>query len=85
MRSFTAAAKEQGRWEAICVDLDIAVEGHSRRDAESRLEAAVRSYIQKALQEEPEVTRQLLGRRSPLSVRVKFWAAALLSQENDLA
>jgi hypothetical protein len=71
---------DEGHWEAICVDLDIAVQGMSRQDVESRLESAIFSYVEEALKEEPDVARQLLNRRSPFSVRAKLWLVTQITQ-----
>lgn len=59
-------------WEAICVDLDIMVAGHSFTDARDRLHEAVSAYILAALQEDDATCTQLLNRRAPLRVRA-FW------------
>lgn len=75
-----AMGHDEGRWEAICVDLDIAVEGTSFRNVQSRLESAIRSYVEEALKEEPHIAQKLLNRRSPLRVRLRLWAATQLFQ-----
>ena len=66
------------RWEAICVDLDIAVEAASRTDVARALEEAVASYIDAALAEDdPKTIRRLLHRRAPYWVRWPImWSAA---------
>jgi hypothetical protein len=70
-----ARSDERG-WEAICVDLDIAVEADTFENARTVLMEAVKAYIEAALQEEPAVCRQLLSRRSPFHVRA-MWALRL--------
>lgn len=62
-----------GSWEAICVDLDIAVQGGTREDVMTRLEEVVGSYIEAALAEEPSVAKQLLARAAPWHVRATHW------------
>ena len=59
-------------WEAICVDLDIAVQGRSLDEVKSLLDRAIRTYLEDALVESPEVARQLLSRRAPFPVRAKL-------------
>lgn len=68
-----AHGSDTSGWEAICVDLDIAVEGRDFEDVRRRLEAAVRSYVADALQESPADRRRLLNRRAPLHVRLTCW------------
>lgn len=60
-------------WEAICLDLDIAVSAGSIREAKETLRAAVRDYIVAAMQEDEPHRSSLLARRAPLSVRLG-WA-----------
>lgn len=60
-------------WEALCVDLDIAVEGRSFDDVKHILESAIRSYCADALNESPKDRDRLLSRRAPLYVRLGCW------------
>jgi hypothetical protein len=60
-------------WEAICLDLDIAVTAGSIREAKETLRAAIRDYIVAAMQEDEPNRSALLARRAPLSVRLG-WA-----------
>lgn len=69
-----------GRWEAICVDFDIAVQGRSFEDVKRLLEGAVKTYIEDACAEEPRVARRLLGRKSPLSLRLRLMLAHWFNQ-----
>jgi len=67
----------EGDWEAICVDLDIAVQGESFDDVYRSLNVAVRDYIATTTEFSPEVRERLLGRRTPSWLRFwiqfKFW------------
>lgn len=65
-------------WQAICVDLDLAVQASSKRAAQKALEEAIISYIEDARAEAPEVARQLLARRAPWHVRAKLHLASVL-------
>lgn len=58
-----------GDWEAICVDLDLAVQGVSLADVRVQLNNMIADYVASAMEEEPTVCRQLLGRRAPWHVR----------------
>lgn len=59
-------------WEAICVDLDIAVQGRSLDEVRGLLAEAVETYVEDAQREAPAAAKRLLNRRAPWSVRVKF-------------
>jgi hypothetical protein len=66
-----------GAWEAICVDLDIAVQGDSFDEVRSLLTEAVTTYVEDAMKEEPQDARRLLNRRAPFWSQVKFAAVFL--------
>jgi predicted RNase H-like HicB family nuclease len=75
-----------GDWEAICVDLDIAVDGHSLEDVKARLYDAVKLYAESAIAEGGEAARDLLNRKAPIWVRLQLVAsflAHLLSGRRD--
>lgn len=57
-------------WEAICLDLDIAVTATSIAEAKRSLRAAVHDYIMAANEESEPHRTALLSRRAPLSVRL---------------
>ncbi|RXF75531.1 hypothetical protein [Hansschlegelia zhihuaiae] len=61
-----------GDIQAICVDLDIAVEARTFDEAKARLNQAIGEYIKSAMAESPEVAQQLLHRRAPLFLRLKL-------------
>lgn len=56
-------------WEAICVDLDIAVQGRSFDEVRSLLSSAIASYVADAAAESPRDALRLLTRRAPFHVR----------------
>jgi hypothetical protein len=62
-------------WTAICVDLDLAVEATSQREAIEKMEELGYSYIEDAFKEEPHVRDQLLNRSSPWQLRFSLWLA----------
>lgn len=57
-------------YEAICVDLDLAVHGRSMREVVSLLNKAVESYVDDAMKEDEATARRLLSRRAPWHVRL---------------
>jgi hypothetical protein len=61
-------------WEAICVDLDIAVQGNSLSDVHDLMGVAIQSYVDDATDEAPEQARRLLRRRAPWYVRLRLAA-----------
>lgn len=64
------------RWEAFCLDLDLAVQGRSYDQVHDALLKAITGYIEAALHEDEQTRNQLLNRRAPLSVRL-YWALRL--------
>jgi predicted RNase H-like HicB family nuclease len=66
------AEGRDGEWEAICLDLDIAVQGRSFEDVFRSLRKAIALYLQTIADLRPDERRLLLRRRTPLSVRLKF-------------
>ena len=68
-----------GDWEAICVDLDLSVQGASFEEVFQSLGKATTLYIN-SLRDLPEADQnRLLYRPAPLSVRLKFLGHALAS------
>lgn len=84
---YCAARGHEGHWEAICLDLDIAVEGKSFKDVQARLNKAIRLYVESALKKPDDVRDRLLNRRAPFLVRMKwtlpFLIANVLSRKDD--
>jgi len=72
------ARRREGHWEAICLDLDIGIEGRSFEDVQARLNKAVVSYIEAAMKKPDRVRDQLLNRRAPFLVRMQ-WLLPLLT------
>jgi hypothetical protein len=69
------------RWEALCLDLDLAVQGRSFDEVRALLEEAVNTYVADAGAEAEPARSRLLARRVPLPVRLvwawRFFKAAL--------
>lgn len=63
----------EGQWQAICLDLDIAVQDRSLAAVQADLEQSILAYIREAFAEPEPVRSQLLRRRAPLRVRA-LWA-----------
>ena len=75
------AEGKEGDWEAICLDLDIAVQGSSYEDVFQLLNTAIATYYEDAMAEEEVTRKRLLNRKAPfltrLSAIAKFLFAAL--------
>jgi hypothetical protein len=59
-------------YEAICVDLDIAVEGRSLQEAVELLNRAIETYVEDAQKEDEATAHRLLSRRAPWHVRLGY-------------
>ena len=60
-------------WQAFCLDFDLAVQGISLTDVRQRLEDATDDYVHAAMAEAEPARSQLMRRRAPLLIRLK-WA-----------
>ncbi|WP_156971076.1 hypothetical protein [Beijerinckia mobilis] len=75
-------------WEAICLDLDIAVQGHSADEVFNLLKDSISDYL-KAANDEPSPAREkLLNRKAPFFVRVRylfgfFWHALHVDRKDN--
>ena len=65
------AEGRDGDWEAICLDLDIAVQGHWFEEVFGSLQEAIALYLETVADLALEEQRSLLRRNGP-SVRLKF-------------
>lgn len=60
------------KFEAICIDLDLAVHGRSLIEVQQLLNQALDSYIEDARKEGSEAAERLLNRRAPFLVRAQY-------------
>ena len=73
-------------WQAICTDLDIAVEGGSFQEARESLESCIKMYLERVSELPEAERRELLGRKSPWHLRGRLaWKAWLSSIRNHPA
>lgn len=76
MTNFTlfciAEGCNENGWQAICLNLDIAVEGRTLADTQARLDAAVASYIEEAMKLPEADRRRLLSRQVPFSLKLEY-------------
>ena len=66
------AKGRDGEWWAICVDLDIAVDGRSFQEARESLNAAIEQYLESVSELPEQDQTRLLNRRAPLYLRAQF-------------
>ena len=59
-------------WEAICVDLNIAVFGASVNEVEETLDRCIQMYLERVADLPPEERRRFLTRKSPWYVKFKL-------------
>ena len=81
------AERKYGKWQAFCVDFDLAVQGDSFPEVYDALKVAVDDYVVRVHElPDPDRTR-LLNRRAPISSRLAFLAGfictALRSRGGD--
>lgn len=66
------ASGRDDQWEAICVDLDISVQGRSFGEVHEALEDSIEMYLERVSELPEHEQMQFLTRRSPWYVRAKF-------------
>ena len=71
------AEGRDGDWEAICLDLDIAVQGSSFEEVFGSLQEAIALYLESVTALRRPNERDLLHRPAPFPVRLKFLTHAL--------
>jgi predicted RNase H-like HicB family nuclease len=64
-------------WEAICLDLDIAVQGRLFEEVVASLQEAIALYLETVADLSPEERRPLLHRSAPFFIRLKFLTHAV--------
>jgi predicted RNase H-like HicB family nuclease len=70
------AEGRDGDWEAICLDLDIAVQGRSFEEVFGSLQEAISLYLKAVADLPADQQPALLSRPVPFMVRLKFLAHA---------
>lgn len=64
--------RTHGQWVAICIDLCLAAQGDTRREAHARLVSQIHDYVREALTVDRESADMLLTRKAPLSQQVEY-------------
>jgi hypothetical protein len=67
------AKKEQGKWQAFCLDLCLAAQADTFEEAKVKLKGMIASYVYDAVAgADREHASYLLSRRAPLIYRLKY-------------
>ena len=75
------AVREEGQWQAVCLDLCLGSQADSFEVAKSRLEAMIYDYIYDALAgEDKAFADQLIPRRAPLGQWLKYYGYVIRSR-----
>lgn len=68
------ARRDRDVWVVICVDFDLAAQAESLELAKYKLDEQIKEYLIDVLcGEDREHSFDLLGRKSPLKLRLAFW------------
>lgn len=80
MDFLTCYVEKRGEnWEGVCIDFDIAVQGHSFEEIQGKLGRAIREYVEH-VKELPEAEQgRFWNRRVPLHVRFAFAVRVFLT------
>lgn len=69
------AYQQNGVFVAACLDLSLAAQADTMQEAMDKLESQLQDYIKEAYSE-PKYTSQMLKRRAPISMWLKYWVIA---------
>ena len=72
------ALGRDGLWEAICLDLDLAVHGRTFEEAAASLNEAIAMHLEHVMSLPADERERLLHRPVPLLTRLRFAAQAFL-------
>jgi hypothetical protein len=78
------AKKEDSHWVAVCIDLSLAAQADSCKEAISKLESMINTYVNEALTIHKEYKNQMLSRKAPLSQILYYYKALCIQQLNKL-
>lgn len=68
------AQKKGQQWLAFCVEMNLAVQADTLKEAVDKLHSMIRSYVQLAMeQNDPAHQRDMLFRPAPLSIQLRYW------------
>ncbi len=68
---------QDGVYVAVCLDLSLAAQADSMKEATGKLEQQIDAFIEEARAEPQYANDLLLKRRAPLSLWLKYWFIGL--------
>ncbi|MBS0854943.1 MULTISPECIES: DUF1902 domain-containing protein [unclassified Tatumella] len=81
------AYRQDGVFVAVCLDLSLAAQADSMQEATDKLESQVHDYLEEVFSE-PEYAKQMLNRKAPFTLWVKYWLIAfrmMFKKQSNLA
>ena len=66
---------DEGQWVAYCLDLNLAAQSDTFKDAKIRLEAQIRGYVADLNGVDKAHAEYLLSRRAPLNLWARYYFA----------
>jgi hypothetical protein len=70
-------------WEAICLDLDIAVQGRSSEEAQASLAKGIRMYPERTSELPADEQPGLLYRSVPLAARIRLMIEGVIRKHRQ--
>ena len=74
-----AAEGSRGQWEAICLDLDLAVQGQSFEEVYKELNEMIVGYLETVSTYSPAEQARLINRKAPFGLRFRYTVRYLLA------
>lgn len=74
------AEKIDGQWQAFSLEFGLAAQGASLSEVRRKIEAMIVDYFNEAVTEDREYAGQLLRRRAPVSIYVKYYKTMLANR-----
>lgn len=70
IRCYVKRSRDQ--WVAVCVDLCLAAQADTQREAKEKLVAQIHSYVEEALTVDRDFADELLNRKAPMRQRMEY-------------
>lgn len=70
---------EEGSWVAVCLDFNLAAQASTPKSAKTKLGAMIHSYLEEAFTTDREYADQLLTRKAPLQMWMRYYWICVMS------
>jgi len=70
----------EGQYVAVCIDLCLAAQAETPKEAKRLLESQIESYVMEAFTIDKESAPELLARRAPISQRIEYHLIDMLNK-----